>query len=194
MPDRADATGRRPVRRPARRPERPTLATLVLAVLVALGGAACTGSDPPEQSIRPGPESRSTDAVVASVTDGDTVRVDMSDGRNEPVRFIGIDTPETRDPRVGVECFGREASAQTEALIPVGTPVRLEFDVEQRDRYDRVLAYVYRASDGLFVNESLVAGGWATPYRFPPNVRYADRFSDLGAQARAQGLGLWGTC
>ena len=59
---------------------------------------------------------------------------------------------------------------------------------EERDRYDRLLAYVHRADDGLFVNEALVAGGWAAPYRFPPNVRYADRFSDLGAQARAQGV------
>jgi micrococcal nuclease len=67
-------------------------------------------------------------------------------------------------------------------------------DVEARDRYGRLLAYVYRVDDGLFVNEELVADGWAVPYRYPPNVRFADHFSALGHQAREQGLGLWGAC
>ena len=191
MRQRAGLRRRPPVRRTAA-----ALLAVLVAVGVAVGAAACTDEPgPPEHSIELGPvEGQTSDAVVASITDGDTVRVHMSDGVNEPVRFIGIDTPETRDPRRGVECFGNEATAQTASLLPVGTPVRLEFDVEERDRYDRLLAYVYRADDGLFVNEALVAGGWAAPYRFPPNVRYADRFSDLGAQARAQGLGLWGAC
>jgi micrococcal nuclease len=133
------------------------------------------------------------DAVVASITDGDTIRVELG-GANEPVRLIGIDTPETRDPRTAVECFGREAAAQLAALLPIGTRVRLELDVEPRDRYDRLLAYVWRADDALHVNEALVAGGWAAPYRYPPNVRYADRFSALGSEARAEGRGLWGAC
>jgi micrococcal nuclease len=120
--------------------------------------------------------------------------VDLPSGENEPVRLIGIDTPETRDPRRGVECFGREATAQMAALLPVGTEVRLEYDVERRDRYDRVLAYVWRARDDVHVNEALVAGGWAVPFRVPPNVEYADHFSDLGRLAREQGLGLWGAC
>ena len=72
--------------------------------------------------------------------------------------------------------------------------MRLEHDVEPRDRYDRMLAYVWRLDDGLHVNEALVAGGWAAPYRYPPNVRYADRFSALGSQAREQGAGLWSAC
>ena len=78
-------------------------------------------------------------------------------GRDERVRLIGIDTPETVDPRKPVQCFGKEASDHTKALLPAGTAVRLERDAEARDRYDRLLAYVYRASDGLFVNLELGA-------------------------------------
>lgn len=134
------------------------------------------------------------DATVLSVTDGDTVRVRTTAGANEPVRLIGIDTPETRDPRRPVECFGREAAAQTATLLSPGTRVRLELDVEVRDRYGRLLAYVWRLDDALFVNARLVEGGWAVPYRYPPNVRYADLFSRLGSKAREAGRGLWSAC
>ncbi|GMU78154.1 MAG: micrococcal nuclease-like protein [Acidimicrobiia bacterium] len=134
------------------------------------------------------------DATVTSVTDGDTVRVRTAAGASERVRLIGIDTPESVDPRQPVECFGREASAQTKALLPAGTRVRLEPDSERRDRYGRLLAYVWRHDDGLFVNAWLVDGGWATPFRVPPNVRYADDFSRLGAAARAADRGLWRAC
>jgi Staphylococcal nuclease homologue len=72
--------------------------------------------------------------------------------------------------------------------------VRLETDVDRRDRYGRFLAYVWRVDDGLFVNEALVVGGWAAPDRFPPNVKYADRFSRLGVKAREANTGLWGAC
>jgi micrococcal nuclease len=169
-PSRADQSARRTTAAP------PTTTTTTTTIAVA--GALPEG----------------VDAVVVSITDGDTVRVRTADGSEEPVRLIGIDTPETRDPRRPVECFGREASAQTAALLPAGTPVRLERDVELRDRYDRLLAYVWRAGDGVHVNEALVAAGWAAPFRVPPNVKYADRFTQLGALAREQGLGLWGAC
>lgn len=188
-------------------------ASVVLVVAaIAAAGAAC-GDDGSARSARPtsttAPAAATPggtvlagaatalpdgdDAVVRSVTDGDTIRVTAS-GTDERVRLIGIDTPETHDPRTVVECFGREASARTAALLPPGTRVRLVRDVEARDRYGRRLAYVYRADDGLFVNEDLVAGGWAVPYRYPPNVRFADAFSTLGRQAREQGVGLWGAC
>jgi endonuclease YncB( thermonuclease family) len=159
---------------------------LVLAGLVAVASGldahAATASLP-----------NGLDGVVVSVTDGDTIKVRLN-GVTERVRLTGIDTPETHDPRTVVECFGREAAAQTSTLLPPGTAVRLEMDVERRDRYRRLLAYVWRADDGLFVNEELVADGWATPYRYPPNVKYADRFSRLGAEARRANAGLWGTC
>ncbi|MEX1008427.1 MAG: thermonuclease family protein [Acidimicrobiia bacterium] len=173
---------------------------LVLAVSVA---AASCASEKPSATHTPSTRARATtnaglpaglDAVVVSVTDGDTITVRLDTGGTEKVRLIGIDTPETKDPRTVVECFGAEASARTHALLPTRTAVRLETDVERRDRYGRFLAYVWRVDDGLFVNEALVKDGWAAPYRFPPNVKYADRFSQLGAEAREANAGLWGAC
>lgn len=132
-------------------------------------------------------------ATVVEVVDGDTVVVDLA-GRRETLRLIGIDTPETVDPDQPPECWGAEASAHTKALLPAGTAVRLTRDVEARDRYDRLLVYVERTEDGLFVNLDLVAGGWADDYPFPPNVAHQREFALAVSQARAEGLGLWGTC
>ncbi len=132
-------------------------------------------------------------ATVVEVVDGDTVVVDIA-GRHETLRLIGIDTPETVDPDQPPECWGAEASAHTKALLPAGTAVRLTRDVEARDRYDRLLVYVERTEDGLFVNLDLVAGGWADDYPFPPNVAHQREFALAVSQARAEGLGLWGTC
>ncbi len=132
-------------------------------------------------------------ATVVEVVDGDTVVVDLA-GRQETLRLIGIDTPETVDPDQPPECWGAEASAHTKALLPAGTAVRLTRDVEARDRYDRLLVYVERTEDGLFVNLDLVAGGWADDYPFPPNVAHQREFALAVSQARAEGLGLWGTC
>lgn len=132
-------------------------------------------------------------ATVVHVVDGDTVVVDLA-GRQETLRLIGIDTPETVDPDQPPECFGAEASAHTKELLPEGTAVRLTRDVEARDRYDRFLVYIERAEDGLFVNLDLVAGGWADDYPFPPNVAHERDFALAVAQARAEGRGLWGTC
>ncbi|HWH33905.1 MAG TPA: thermonuclease family protein [Acidimicrobiales bacterium] len=130
------------------------------------------------------------DAVVEQVVDGDTLVV--SGGIR--VRLIGIDTPETKDPRQGVQCFGPEASDEAAALVAPGTAVRLVYDVERLDRYGRTLAYVYRRDDGLFVNAALVAGGFAQPATFPPNVAHADHFAALAGTARDEGRGLWGAC
>ena len=132
-------------------------------------------------------------ATVVEVVDGDTVVVDLA-GRQETLRLIGIDTPETVDPDQPPECWGAEASAHTKALLPAGTAVRLTRDVEARDRYDRLLVYVERTEDGLFVNLDLVAGGWADDYPFPPNVAHQRDFALAASRARADGLGLWGTC
>jgi micrococcal nuclease len=146
--------------------------------------AACTRSAPaPDGGL----------ATVDHVVDGDTVVVDLN-GREETLRLIGIDTPETVDPDTPPECFGREASDHTKSLLPPGTEVRLTRDVEARDRYDRLLVYVERAEDGLFVNLDLVTGGWADDFPFPPNVAHERDFAFAASQARADGLGLWGTC
>jgi micrococcal nuclease len=134
----------------------------------------------------------SREARVLRVVDGDTIKVSV-DGRTERVRYIGIDTPETVKPNSPVECYGKSASDRNRALVG-GESVRLERDVRERDRYDRLLAYVFRVRDGLFVNADLVAGGYASPLRITPDVRYATRFRKLADEARSHRRGLWGAC
>jgi micrococcal nuclease len=126
------------------------------------------------------------------VVDGDTIRVRLAGGE-EPVRYIGVDTPESVKPGSPVECFARRASAFNARLVE-GERVRLVSDVESHDRYGRRLAYVYRARDDLFVNAELVRQGYATVATFPPNVRYADEFERLARRARMSGRGLWSRC
>src|SRR5205823_699806 len=104
------------------------------------------------------------------------------------------DTPESVKPNTPVQCFAVEASNRTKALLPVGTPIRLVGDVEQRDRYKRLLAYVYRARDNLFVNLALVHDGYAVPYTFPPNVAHTAEIREAASQARQEGRGLWSAC
>ncbi len=156
----------------------------LLVVLPLLLLPACTRGAPPGDGGL---------AVVDHVVDGDTVVVELN-GRRETLRLIGVDTPETVDPDTPPECFGPEASDHTKALLPAGTEVRLTRDVEARDRYDRLLVYLERADDGLFVNLDLVAGGWADDYPYPPNVAHQRAFALAVSQARAAGLGLWGQC
>lgn len=130
------------------------------------------------------------DSTVAEVIDGDMIAV----AGGTRVRLIGMDTPETKDARAGVQCFGREAAAHTEKLIPLGTPVRLAYDVERTDRYGRSLAYVYRLRDGLFVNAALLRDGFAQVATFPPNVAHVDEFQRLQREARQANRGLWSAC
>jgi micrococcal nuclease len=127
------------------------------------------------------------------VVDGDTIVVLLA-GHNERVRLIGIDTPESVKPNTPVQCFALEASARTKALLPPGSAVKLVRDVELRDRYGRLLAYVYRASDNLFVNLSLARDGYASAYTYPPNVAHAGDFVAAAAEARDAGRGLWSRC
>lgn len=122
--------------------------------------------------------------LVERVIDGDTIVV-RGVGR---VRLIGVDTPETVDPRRAVEFFGREASAFTKRLLE-GQRVRLEYDRERTDRYGRTLAYVY-LHDGTFANAEIVRRGYGHAYtRFP--FRHLDRFRRLEREAREAGRGLW---
>ena len=132
-------------------------------------------------------------AVVTKVVDGDTIHVSIG-GHDETVRLIGINTPETVDPRSPVECFGEEAHARTEELLPTGTEVRLVRDVEARDRYHRLLAYVYRVDDGLFVNLALAEDGFADILTYPPNVAHVADFTRAVRGARDAGRGLWTAC
>ena len=115
-------------------------------------------------------------------------------GRDEKVRLIGIDTPESVKPGTPVQCFAREASDQTKHLLPAGTPVRLERDVDGRDQYGRLLAYVFRRNDGLFVNLSLVRDGFTVVYTVPPNVAHVEEFTRAASDARQSNRGLWSRC
>jgi len=130
---------------------------------------------------------------VAEVIDGDTISVRV-EGHTHTVRLLGIDTPETKDPRRPVQCYGPEATRRATELLPPGTEVRLEPDVERRDRYDRVLAYVYRVPDGLFVNLELARGGYADVLTYPPNVSHTAELSAAVAEARREQRGLWQAC
>ncbi|HEV2820091.1 MAG TPA: thermonuclease family protein [Solirubrobacteraceae bacterium] len=165
-------------------------ATLWIIGFLALAAWAGWDLVPGELSGRTG--GADLEGRVVAVVDGDTVRVRV-DGREETVRYIGVDTPETKRPGSPVECFGPAASAANERLVD-GRKVRLEVDDEQRDRYDRLLAYVYRAGDGRFVNEALVRGGYARPLAIEPNVDHAEGFSALADEAREAGRGLWSAC
>jgi len=119
---------------------------------------------------------------VVRVFDGDTIEVELG-GERERVRYIGIDTPEMGDERPEIRSLAFEAR-QANARLVEGRLVRLELDVDKRDRYGRLLAYVW-VGDTL-VNEALVRGGYAAPYTFPPNVRYVERFVEAARLARAE--------
>lgn len=127
---------------------------------------------------------------VVRVIDGDTIQVDI-DGSLERVRYIGIDTPETVHPRKGVECFGKEASAKNAALVD-GKKVRLVRDVSDRDRYGRLLRYVW--VDDVFVNLELVREGYAQVSTYPPDVEHTDAFIAAQREARTGHRGLWSAC
>jgi micrococcal nuclease len=157
---------------------------LLLAAVAFVVAACATPTSPAKPPGR---------ATVEHVVDGDTIDVTIG-GRRERVRLIGINTPETVDPRRPVECFGHEASEHTSTLLPAGTEVELVRDVEPRDAYGRLLAYVYRRPDGLFVNLDLAAQGYADLLTFPPNIAHVDEFRAAVASARRASRGLWSRC
>jgi len=130
-----------------------------------------------------------TEAQVVEVVDGDTIKVSIG-GQVYTVRYIGIDTPETKHPSKPVEWMGPEASAANEALVG-GQTVYLEKDVSETDRYGRLLRYVWLAG-GRMVNEELVRQGYAQVSTYPPDVKYQDRFLAAQQEAREAGRGLWG--
>ena len=123
---------------------------------------------------------------VLYVVDGDTVKLTTL----ESLRYIGIDTPETKHPRKPVEYYGKEASAFNKHLVE-GKDILVEFDVTEKDRYGRLLGYVF-LEDGTFVNALLVKQGYAKVYTCPPNVKYSSLFYKLQAEARENNRGLWG--
>lgn len=139
-------------------------------------------------------------ATVTRVVDGDTIEATITaiepgpgagqtqTGQNYDIRLTGIDTPESVKPGTPVECFAKEASAAAKALLE-GQDVRLVKDVEDTDRYDRLLRYVYLEDE--MANARLVANGYAHAYTYPPNVRHAELFVQLQSEARENDRGLW---
>jgi micrococcal nuclease len=166
---------------------------LRFVVVLSLGATACTAHASAPEPTAPLVTVVESNAILTRVVDGDTVVVDI-DGHSETLRLIGINTPETVKPNSPVECFGPEASAYTKHLLPKGTPLRLERDVEARDDYGRLLVYVYMAADGTFVNLKLVQQGYATLLTFPPNVAHVDDFIAAARNAQQADLGLWAGC
>ena len=132
-------------------------------------------------------------ATVKRVIDGDTIDAEI-DGSTVRVRMIGIDTPETKKPNTPIQCYGPEASDFTKHTLPPGTAILIVRDVEARDDYGRLLGYVYRADDGLFVNLELAVDGYAKPLTIRPNDAHAAEFVDAARAAEAADLGLWGAC
>jgi micrococcal nuclease len=155
---------------------------VAIAVLGALTVQAGTGTGQP-----PG------EATVTKNVDGDTIEVHIG-RRTERIRLLGIDTPETVDPKRPVACFGKEASERTAQLLPPGTRVRLERDVEARDKYGRLLAHVYRVDDGTYVNLALISEGFARTLTIPPNSAHAAELSAASRASRDARRGLWGAC
>ena len=129
-----------------------------------------------------------TPATVTRVVDGDTIEVKIA-GREYTLRYIGINTPETVDPRRPVECFGHEASDFNTQLV-LGKTVSLEKDVSETDQFGRLLRYVWLGTE--MVNATLVREGYAQASAYPPDVRYQDIFTSLQAEAAEAGSGLWG--
>lgn len=150
----------------------------------AAGGGTVTNHD---EATAPGK------VVVTAVVDGDTIEVDIA-GRRYRIRLLGIDSPESIHPEVPEQCYGKEATEALSRLLPPGTDVTIERDVELHDHYQRLLLYVYRRSDGLFVNRWLVERGLAEALFYPPNTHYQPEIQRARQQARASGRGLWGSC
>jgi micrococcal nuclease len=167
-------------------PRRSLFPWLIAIVLAAVAGRSLLAGG----SAAPG---AAQDATVIRVVDGDTIIARLAGGRIERVRYIGMDTPESVKPGTPVQCFAKKASAFNEQMV-AGRDVRLVADAEPRDRYGRLLAYVYRKPDGLFVNEELVRHGYARPLTIPPNVEFAGAISALATAARRAGRGLWSSC
>lgn len=128
-------------------------------------------------------------AIIRHIIDGDTIVVGY-EGRDEKIRLIGINTPEIHHPTKGVEPYGYEAKRFVEGILKPGDRVKLEFDIQSRDKYGRLLAYVY-LSDGRFLNALLVENGYAQVMTIPPNVKYQDLFLELQRDARENKRGLW---
>jgi micrococcal nuclease len=177
---------------------------LVAALALGLSGTRSCGTDIQPSSeetpatVLEGPPSSAPDGAVPDsavevallqVVDGDTIRVRMADGSAEKVRYIGIDAPEIVHSDAAGEYLGDEATAHNSELLASG-PLRLETDVDERDDFGRLLAYVWAGE--VFINERMVADGYARAHDYPPNLTRQERLWDAHDAAREAGIGIWG--
>lgn len=158
-----------------------------LVVIISALGAGCAAEPNHTTQAQDPPK-------VQEVIDGDTIVVRFPDGQSEVVRLLGVDTPETVDPSRPEQCFGAEASAFVAETLPPGTEVRLERDIEARDQFGRLLAYVFRSDDGRFINAELLSGGYADISIYAPNDGYVEVLEANLTQAKTQSAGLWSAC
>ena len=161
---------------------------IVLGIVVM--ATACRPGSPAAPTT---PTALERNATMVAVVDGDTIDVTI-DGRRERVRLIGIDTPETKKPNTAVQCYGPEATSFAASLLPDNAALHLERDIVARDDYGRMLAYVYLADDGAFVNLAIVRQGYARPLSIPPNSAHADEFAAAARAAETADIGLWARC
>ena len=168
--------------------------SFAIGALLALAGCAGPTSPP---DLGGGSPARTIAATVDKHVDGDTAWFTLEGSHREKVRFIGVDTPESTTQH---EPFGKEASAYTASVLTIGRAVWLELDVDERDRYGRLLAYVWlkepQTADETEARESmlnamLVGQGYATVLTVPPNVAYVDLFVALQKEARDAAHGIW---
>lgn len=141
---------------------------------------------PASVTVMPTATISATLATVTRVIDGDTIQI----ATGEKVRYIGVNTPETVDPRRPVQCYGHEGSAENKKLVE-GKEVRLEKDVSNTDKYGRLLRYVWVGD--VMVNEFMVREGFAQVSTYPPDVKYKDRFVAAEKLAQAENKGFWGS-
>jgi micrococcal nuclease len=154
-----------------------------IALLLLLGVlSSCGNSDISQPDL----------ATIVSVVDGDTIVLSVQN-QTETVRLLGIDTPETVHPTRPIECFGPEASAFTKATLEKGSVVKLVRDVEPRDRYQRLLVYLFLA-DGTLFNQLLIDRGLARTLSIEPNTAFASQFANHESSARNRRVGLWLYC
>lgn len=129
-------------------------------------------------------------AIIVDVIDGDTIKVEFSNGNVETIRLLLVDTPETVKPDTPEQPFGKEASDYMKKRLIKDTVVDIERGIEERDKYDRLLAYVY--VNGKQINEELVKEGLArVAYVFEPNTKYLERLKNAETEAKTKGIGIW---
>jgi micrococcal nuclease len=171
----------------------------VTAIFFLLSTLILSGCLYPQESLPDG-----KDLIIVEITrviDGDTAYARFPDGREEKVRFIGVDAPEINHPVKGIEPFGLEAETYTRSRLE-GKMLWLEIDVAERDQYGRILAYLWLAvpvvindrniRENMF-NAHLLIEGYAVQVIFPPNVKYVDYFRVYVAEAKKNTRGLWGS-